>query len=294
MLNTPHYSREVAIMVTKKAAAHIIQVKLDPNGRYAILVCQMFNVSLTLVCVYVPPPFSFQILDTASFRILLIAHAPLLLLGDFNAVSDGALDRHGNVSDSRHILSPWLESYALTDVWRQRNPGVREYSCHSETHKTLSRIDLVLSSVDELPYLSGVRYLPRAISDHSLLEVTLDLNDSRGRKPWRMNTNWLQEEFITKKCKTSIEHYWKENGTETPVANQWDAFKATMRVVFATELRNFSKALNSDMKDAEVKATDAERVYTHDPSPGKYQSWQDQTQHYKLLLTEYTVKRQLR
>lgn len=57
------YSRGgVAILVTKKAAAHIIQVKSDTNGRYAILECQMFNMCLTLVCVYVPPPFSFQVL----------------------------------------------------------------------------------------------------------------------------------------------------------------------------------------------------------------------------------------
>lgn len=45
------------------------------------------------------------------------------------------------------------------------------------------------------------------------------------------------------------------------MANQWDAFKATMRGVFATETRNFSKTLNSDMTDAEIKATDAEREY---------------------------------
>lgn len=46
-----HTSREVAILVTKKAAAQTIQVKSDPNGRYAILVCQMFGICLSLVCV---------------------------------------------------------------------------------------------------------------------------------------------------------------------------------------------------------------------------------------------------
>lgn len=76
------YSRGVAILVTKKAAAHILQVKLDPNGRYAILVFRMYNVSLTLVCVYIPPPFSFPILDNIIKEAILIAQGPLLRLGD--------------------------------------------------------------------------------------------------------------------------------------------------------------------------------------------------------------------
>lgn len=102
------YSQGVAILVTKKAAAHIIQVRSDPNGRYAILVCQIFNMCLMLVCVYVPLPFSFQILECILKEAVLIAQGPLLMMGDFNVVSDGDLDRHGCVSDSRRTLSSWL------------------------------------------------------------------------------------------------------------------------------------------------------------------------------------------
>lgn len=77
-----------------------------------------------------------------------------------------------------------------------------------------------------------------------------------------MNVHWLQEEFINIKCKTTIDQYWRENGAETLVANQLEAFKATMRGVFTTETRGFSKALNSAVKDADVKAIDGERVYS--------------------------------
>lgn len=63
----------------------------------------------------------------------------------------------------------------------KKNPGVREYSCHSETHKTLSRIDFLLSMADGLPFISNIRYLPRAISDHSPIEVTLNLHVGQGK-----------------------------------------------------------------------------------------------------------------
>lgn len=218
----------------------------------------------------------------------MIAQGPLLLMGDFNAVSDVALDRHGCSSDCRHNLSSWLEGYDFTDVCKGTLES--EYSCHLETHKTLSRIDLLLS-MDGLQLISGVRYFPRALSDHSPMEVMLDRNTPRGRRHWHMNVRWLQEEFITLKCRSENDQYWKENGADTPVSNQWEAFKATMRGVFGKETKEFSKALNADLKSAELRVTEAERLYILDPSPEKYSIWQDQTRHYKILLSECTAKK---
>lgn len=242
---------------------------------------------------YVPPPFSFQVLESILNETVKIAQGPLLLMGDFNVVSDGDLDRHGCTSGVRHTLSSWLDSYALIDVWRCNNPGVRTYSCHSETHKTLTRIDMLLSSMDGLQIISGVRYLPRALSDHSPMGVTLNLNVPIGRRQWRLKTQWLQEEYMTLGCKTAINHYWRENGAETSIHNQWEAFKATMRGVFNKETRAFANALNSDIKQVECDAAAAKQEYIQNPSPQTYQFWQDLTRQFKLLLTDQTMKKQL-
>lgn len=45
------YSRGVMILVTKQGNAHILHIKTDVKGRYVDLVCKIFNVCLTLVCV---------------------------------------------------------------------------------------------------------------------------------------------------------------------------------------------------------------------------------------------------
>lgn len=192
---------------------------------------------------------------------------------------------------SHHGWKAMLLLYAL--VWRRNNPRVRAYSCHSETHRTLTRIDMLLSSIDGLPIISGVRYLPRALSDHSPMEVILDFNVPIGRRQWRMKTQWLQEEYVTLKCKSAISHHWRENGTETTIHNQWEAFKATMRGVFTKETRDFSKALNSDMKHVELDAATAEQKYIQDPSPSTYQPWQDLMRQFRILLTEHNTKKQL-
>lgn len=38
----------------------------------------------------------------------------------------------------------------VSDVWRSTHPDVREYSCYSETHKTLSRVDTILAETEGL------------------------------------------------------------------------------------------------------------------------------------------------
>lgn len=138
--------------------------------------------------------------------------------------------------DVSQVLSSWLESYSLTDVWQHKNPGVREYLCHSETHKKLSRIDMLLSTMEGLPLIINIGHLSRALSDHLLVEVNLDLNAGHGKKQWRMNVQWLQDELITIKLKTAIANYWKENGVDTHIPNLWEAFKSTLRGVFNREV----------------------------------------------------------
>lgn len=65
-----------------------------------------------------------------------------------------------------------------------------------------------------------------------------------------------------------------------------------MRGMFTKETRDFSKALNSDMKHVELD-TAAEQKYIQDPSPNTYQSWQDLTRQFRILLTEQNTKKHL-
>lgn len=41
---------------------------------------------------------------------------------------------------------------------------MQEYSCQSDSHGTLSRIDLCLVSSDMLNMVAGIKYLPRTLS----------------------------------------------------------------------------------------------------------------------------------
>lgn len=101
--------------------------------------------------------------------------ALVFLLGDFNMVPSVDIDRlHSSARDSPD-LRQWADTYALTDVWRHMHPKLREYTCHSSSHKTLSRIDLVYASSFALQYVRDLTVFPRGISDHAPLYLLLTL-----------------------------------------------------------------------------------------------------------------------
>lgn len=72
----------------------------------------------------------------------------------------------------------------------------REYSCQSESHGTLSHIDLCLVSSDLLAPITGVKYLPRAVSDHSPLMVDLALGTPSSYRVWRLSPLWLADQAV--------------------------------------------------------------------------------------------------
>lgn len=105
----------------------------------------------------------------------------VFLLGDFNMVPSADLDRLSSSARDSSDLRQWADTFALTDVWRHMHPSLKEFTCHSSSHKTLSRIDLVYASGPVLQYVQEPDSAPkRYIRSHTLMVVpSLDHPPSR-------------------------------------------------------------------------------------------------------------------
>lgn len=111
-----------------------------------------------------------------------------------------ALDRLHSSARDPPDLRQWAETYALTVVWRHMHLNSREFTCHLATYKTLSRIDLVFASRTALKYVQGVSVLPRGISDHAPLCLSLALTIPPESRLWRRSRFWANDErgeFVT-------------------------------------------------------------------------------------------------
>lgn len=128
-----------------------------------------------------PPPFKTEILLDLLKFVEDKADITIIAVGDFNAVLDSSLDRFPPVSRPERVsegrLGQFLGELGWCDLWRSHNPNIRQYSCYSGSYSTLSRIDMAMGNSEALQLTKKIEYLPRGISDHSPLTLTINLRD---------------------------------------------------------------------------------------------------------------------
>lgn len=128
----------------------------------------------------------------------------IIVGGDFNCVLKPNMDREGGQDSShshtRKDIHHFMTELGLCDIWRKHNPDKKEFSCHSITYNTYSRLDYFLISNTSLFKIKSCYYNSIIISDHAA--VTLGYNickEYSGLPRWRFDNKWLQDpEFV--KC----------------------------------------------------------------------------------------------
>lgn len=141
------YARRVSILVHKSSNFELLDVRIDPKGRYILLHTILDTVEMVIVGVYLPPPANLLLQNTI---VSLLAQFPMdnvILAGDFNIPPNPSLDRLSADSATDSALSRWARLFGLEDVWRWKHPSDRMYTYHSLSHNTLSRIDLLYMPV---------------------------------------------------------------------------------------------------------------------------------------------------
>ncbi|KAG8588927.1 hypothetical protein GDO81_006158 [Engystomops pustulosus] len=95
---------------------------------------------------------------------------PVLSCGDYNCVMDGNLDRISADSSRKAVgaspLKRLCDEVGLMDVWRVKYLNKVAFSCFSNTHKAMSRIDLALCNSSCLDHIVKMKYEPNTTSDH--------------------------------------------------------------------------------------------------------------------------------
>lgn len=89
-------------------------------------------------------------------------------------------------------LLQYCDEIGLVDIWRRRHPEERQYSCHSRTHATLSRIDLVLGNMEALNVVEEIVYEPRGVSDHTPVIATVKVGERFSGGGWKINPFWFE------------------------------------------------------------------------------------------------------
>uniref|UniRef100_A0A803JA94 Endonuclease/exonuclease/phosphatase domain-containing protein n=1 Tax=Xenopus tropicalis TaxID=8364 RepID=A0A803JA94_XENTR len=209
--------------------------------------------------------------------------APLCLMGDFNSGMDPSLDRLNTHTQGPTKLVQWATSMFLQDAWRWKHPSQQSFSCHSQTHKSLSRIDQALTTLDILPILDQITYLPQAISDHFPLLLTLRWLPPTTHRSWRLSPLWFKNPEVEAKNAEAYKEYWATNVNTASPNTLWDASKAVMRGTLAHAIAQARNNAKAQVRQAEEELTQAEREHILSPLDLSYN---------KLLQAKNTLERE--
>lgn len=96
------------------------------NGRCPILVCDINNITYTIVNVYAPNSHQIAFLHKLLKKICQVPKGSLLICGDFNVIVDNNLDSTAK-SHTRPTLQHVLHKKDLYDVWCCLKGSVKNY-----------------------------------------------------------------------------------------------------------------------------------------------------------------------
>lgn len=141
---------------------------------------------------------------------------------------------------------------------------------------------MAFASTETLPVVSAVSYLPRGVSDHAPLSVSLLILPGSGPVLWRLNSYWLEDEIVQGECRTSISNYWKQNLDKVDPPTEWDAFKSTLRGTFMSItgiLRKNNKMRTEELENAMLSA---ESAYASNPVSDTRETWLQCRREYEI------------
>uniref|UniRef100_A0A803J4Y6 Reverse transcriptase domain-containing protein n=1 Tax=Xenopus tropicalis TaxID=8364 RepID=A0A803J4Y6_XENTR len=287
------YSRGVSILICKTCPFVVETVISDRNGKYVVVHGTLQGKKLTLANIYIPPPFAEEPLREVMNKILTLPMAPLLLMGDFNAVMDATLDKLNPPRISTPAFNRWISGFQLTDLWRVRNPGARQYTCYSPGSNNMSRIDLALGCEEMNKRTQKVEILTRGISDHSPITISILTSPTLADRIWRLSPYWATHAQLNETIHNSIETFTETNREEVPPDVTWDAFKAYIRGVFISNIKAIETNLRAEILLKTQRVQETEAKYIAHPNMQNQQEWQDTQRALTLAQIELTKKHML-
>ena len=211
----------------------------DGEGRILILDVEFNNEIFTIANIYAPcrnfQAQQIQFLKNLASKLFENSRSNNhILSGDWNLYMSLLLDKLDSMPETndnslyRENLKSFLDVNGFVDVWRTLHPFERIFTWHRGDKR--SRLDYFFISEHLLNRLHDVRILPGIQTDHSLLELNLEMvkEHERGRGFWKFPEYLLHDQEYVDKTKTLLQTKIAEYQMED-LGFKWDLIKMDIR-----------------------------------------------------------------
>lgn len=109
-------ARGVGVLIRKSLPFVLLDLKLDPEGRYVVIHATVDGLPMVLVGLYIPSPATVGLLTKITQLVAKFPAAAVVLAGDFNMAPCPKLDKLALDQAIDSPLSCWASMLGLTDV----------------------------------------------------------------------------------------------------------------------------------------------------------------------------------
>lgn len=251
-------SAGVAICLNK-CPGNVLSHKADDKGHWLTVVIKVDDAHIILTNIYgynnttQNRNLLQEITDIIS-QYKIFYHTDLILLGgDFNLAPGDYLDRYPSKFSVNHYNTTLLEfcnTFSLIDIWRNKNPILKQYSWIKPNGSTKSRIDLWLGAPGLASYVSEVLISTAPLTDHCLLSLNLkpDVTANKRNVYWKFNTDLLKDQNY---CET-IKGLIADIKYDVSIGNyccRWEFLKFKIRQISI----QFGKERSRALREQELK-----------------------------------------
>ena len=204
----------VAILINKKANLKVDKFESHHSGRLVTVNVSKGNFTCKIVCVYVHATRGQEKIDFINMINKFVrGNSGIILLGDFNLISNQKLDRNSRGWINKgglNVLEGVINPASLVDVYREKNPLGTQYTWHQAGGLAATRIDRVYVSKELLKDCGQITTHSNEYSDHGMVVMDFKIRDSiRGKSYWKANVSVFRDIFF----KEDLSMLW-ERGME--------------------------------------------------------------------------------
>lgn len=289
-------ARGVAVLINKNTPVTIGETIVDTLGRYVVVNCQIYSEPWTLLNFYAPNYDDESFIQNIFLKVS-GGHKNILIGGDFNFCLDPLLDKSAlSVTKSKagKTTINFMKELNLTDMWRQMHPQARDYSFYSGRHNSFTRIDLFLLSTHLIHRAIESKYLPRILSDHSPLTLSIYMPEKTSNVyRWRLNPTLLQKPDFCKFIRGRIELFCDTNCPSSPNSFiLWDTLKAFLRGQIISYTKGVKKKYMAEIEELEADILKLEKEFQQSKSKDIHQLLVNKKLRYNTLHT-YRIEKNI-
>ena len=231
-------AKGVAILMPMKYNFDVTELSKDNEGRMLALTCKVDANVFNIVNIYAPtkdkPTEQLKFIKELDEN-LPLGEVSSIIAGDLNTYLNPILDKDGGKIESQskfaENLNFILNEYNILDIWRILNPNCKRFTWRQRNPIIQSRLDYFLIS-GELSYLvSDACIKPSIKTDHSLIQLKLNLFNEERRGPgfWKFNTALLRDEVYIDLIKELVVTLKQQYNDLHDHGLRWDFIKSEIR-----------------------------------------------------------------